>query len=75
MIRLARDPLNRYRAFKGAVAALCAWEAFAILTKRVPTITELGGRYRGVKPVIYVGLGFHFWAGWHDEPPARKPPQ
>lgn len=47
---------------KGIVAALCTYEAVAITTGRVPTITALNRRWPAVGAVLVTALAVHFWA-------------
>lgn len=49
-------------AVKAAVAALCAYEAVAICTGRVPTITALNRRWPVVGAALVTALAVHFWA-------------
>jgi hypothetical protein len=44
---------------KWAVAALCAYEAGAIATGRVPAVTVLCGRYRLLGPALVLALAVH----------------
>lgn len=46
---------------KGIVAALCTYEAVAICTSRVPTITALNRRHPIVGVVLVGALALHFW--------------
>jgi hypothetical protein len=47
------------RQLELAVAAVCAYEALAILTGRFPTITTLCGRFPPLRAVIEGGLAAH----------------
>lgn len=46
---------------KALVATVCAYEAVAITTGRVPTLTALDRRYPVVGAAIIGGLALHFW--------------
>lgn len=46
---------------KAVVAALCTYEAVAILTGRVPTITALDRKWPVVGVVLVGALALHFW--------------
>jgi hypothetical protein len=46
---------------KGIVAALCTYEAAAICTGRVPTITALNRRWPVVGAALVGALALHFW--------------
>ena len=48
-------------ATKAIVAALCTYEAVAITTGRVPTITALDRRWPAVGVVLVGALALHFW--------------
>ena len=47
------------RASKGAVLFLCAYEAAAILTGRVPTVSSLCRRYRWAEAGLLAVLAVH----------------
>lgn len=46
---------------KAVVAGLCAYETAAIVTGRVPTITQLNRRWPVVGAVLVGALALHFW--------------
>lgn len=48
-------------AVKAVVAALCTYEALAICTGRVPTITTLNRRYPLIGVALVGALALHFW--------------
>lgn len=46
---------------KAVVAGLCVYEATAICTGRVPTITTLNRRHPAIGVALVVALALHFW--------------
>ena len=46
---------------KWLVAGGCSWEAAAITTRRIPTLTELSRRYPGLKPLLLASLAVHLY--------------
>lgn len=53
------QPLNVEQALHAGVATVCAYETYAIVTGKVPTVSTLCGRYPALVPVILIGLGVH----------------
>jgi hypothetical protein len=49
------------QALHHGVAAVCAYEAVAILTGRAPTITTLCGGHRWLAFAVVGGLSVHLW--------------
>jgi hypothetical protein len=45
------------------VGIACGYEACAILTRRVPTVSALCARHRYLTPAVLVVLGVHLWRG------------
>lgn len=52
-------PLDVETALHAGVAAVCAYETYAIVTGKVPTVSTLCGRHPALVPVILIGLGVH----------------
>lgn len=46
---------------KAVVAVLCGYEALAICTGRVPTITTLNRRHPAIGVALVGALVLHFW--------------
>lgn len=47
---------------RGLVAAVCAYEVVAIVTRRVPTVSRIARRYPLAGTVVLAGLARHFEA-------------
>ena len=58
---MRRVQLPENRTTKAVVAGLCTYEATAILTGRVPTITTLNRRHPVIGVVLVGALALHFW--------------
>lgn len=46
-------------ALRYPVAAICAWETVAILTKKVPTVTNVCTKQKILIPILLGGLALH----------------
>ena len=44
-----------------AAAGICAYEVTAIVTRRVPTVTQLCGRHRVLGAALLVALAVHLF--------------
>lgn len=49
------------------VAAVCAYETFAILSKKSPTISKFCWQYKLLIPVVLTGLAVHLFFPPADE--------
>lgn len=58
---MKRPNIPENRATKAVVVGLCAYEAAAICTGRVPTITTLNRRHPVIGVAIVGALALHFW--------------
>lgn len=47
------------RALRTVVAAICAAEAFAIATRKIPTVTSCCRRRRSLTPIVLAGIAAH----------------
>lgn len=55
-----------YGSLKIVTAVACGYEAFAITTKKVPTISMYCGRHRWLPPVIIAALALHLYWPFHS---------
>lgn len=51
---------------KAVVAALCLYEATAIISGRLPTITALDKRHRFIGVALILAEAIHFWVPTPD---------
>jgi hypothetical protein len=51
----------RQRPLRFAVAAACAYETFAIVTGKVPTISTACTKYQWLAPLVLGGLTAHLY--------------
>ena len=69
-MKVVRLPRN----FRYIVAALCSYEVFAIMSGKVPTLTELDKRSKHtVSAFIFGGLAVHFYLEDHVRPSDQAP--
>jgi hypothetical protein len=60
------------RHLRYPVAALCAYETFAIMTNRVPTVSNICWKHRILIPVLLGGLAVHLIVPHNIAPPLME---
>lgn len=53
------------KSVRAAIAAACAYEIYALMTRRVPTVSRLCRRHRSLEAALLIATVVHFH--WEEE--------